>query len=147
MRSDEARGLFLTARVARLATVSGSGRPHIVPCTFALSGDVIYSAVDAKPKSTTNLKRLRNIRQNPHVALLVDHYDEDWSTLWWVRADGRASVTEDVDEMTRPIRLLAERYPQYAASPPAGPVIVIGVERWTGWTATGQPRPGSPPSR
>jgi PPOX class probable F420-dependent enzyme len=81
---------------------------------------------------------LRNIRDNPHVAALVDHYEDDWSALWWVRADGRAAVVSDAEAMTRPLRLLAERYPQYIASPPAGPVIVIQVDRWTGWSARGQ---------
>lgn len=134
MEQNEARRLFSEARVARLATVSGD-MPHLVPFTFAVDGDLVYSAIDAKPKSTTNVKRLRNIRDNPHVAVLADHYDEDWSALWWVRGDGLATIIDNADEMTRPIRLLTERYPQYAASPPAGPVIAIRVRRWTGWSA------------
>ena len=136
MRPAEARRLFGAARVARLATTSASGEPHIVPFTFAMDGDLIYSAVDAKPKSTTNLKRLRNIRENPNVTALADHYSDDWSSLWWVRADGQAQVMEDPDDMARPLRLLAGRYTQYVASPPGGPVIVIQVDRWTGWSAT-----------
>lgn len=135
MEVDAARRLFAGARVARLATVAAS-TPHVVPFTFAVEGDLIYSAVDAKPKSTTNLRRLRNIRDNPRVAVLADHYEEDWSALWWVRADGLASVVSDAEAMARPLGLLAGRYPQYAASPPAGPVIVIRVDRWTGWTAS-----------
>jgi PPOX class probable F420-dependent enzyme len=107
-----------------------------VPFTFAVDGDLVYTAVDAKPKTTTNLKRLSNIRDNPRVAVLADHYEDDWSTLWWVRADGTATVVSDAQAMARPFRLLAERYPQYAASPPAGPVIVIQVDRWTGWSAS-----------
>lgn len=123
--------------------------PHVVPFTFAVDGDLIYTAVDAKPKSTTNLRRLRNIRENPNVAVLVDHYEDDWSALWWVRADGLATVVSDAEAMARPIALLADRYPQYAASPPGGPVIIIRVGRWTGWSAspTSQPPPGSPASR
>ncbi len=121
--------------MARLATVSGAS-PHVVPFTFVVEGDVVYSAVDAKPKSTTNLRRLRNIRDNPRVAVLADHYDENWSALWWVRGDGLAVIVEDAEAMARPISLLAERYPQYAASPPAGPVIMIRVDRWTGWSAS-----------
>ena len=136
MRPAEARRLFEAARVARLATTSASGEPHIVPFTFAVDGDLIYSAVDAKPKSTTNLRRLRNIAANPNVTALVDHYEDDWSKLWWVRADGLARVIEDADGMARPLRLLAGRYPQYVASPPGGPVILIQVHRWTGWSAT-----------
>ncbi len=107
----------------------------MVPFTFAVDGDVVYTAIDAKPKSTTSLRRLRNIRDNPHVAVLADHYEDDWSALWWVRADGLAAVVSDAQAMAQPIRLLAERYSQYAASPPAGPVIVIRVDRWTGWSA------------
>lgn len=129
-----ARRLFAAARVARLASVS-AGTPHVVPFTFAVDGDLIYSAVDAKPKSTTNLRRLRNIRDNPNVAVLADHYEDDWLALWWVRADGVASVIEDKQAMARPIRLLADRYPQYAADPPGGPVIAIRVSRWAGWSA------------
>ncbi|HEU5422946.1 MAG TPA: TIGR03668 family PPOX class F420-dependent oxidoreductase [Nitrolancea sp.] len=132
---DIARRLFSAARVARLVTVSAS-TPHVVPFTFAVDGDLIYSAVDAKPKSTTNLRRLRNIRDNPRVAALADHYEDDWSALWWVRADGLAAVVSEAEAMARPLGLLAGRYPQYAASPPAGPVIVIRVDRWTGWTAS-----------
>ena len=110
--------------------------PHLVPFTFAVDGDVVYTAVDAKPKSTTHLKRLSNIRDNPRVAMLADHYEDDWSALWWVRADGLASVVSDSGSMARPLQLLAERYPQYVASPPAGPVIVVQVDRWTGWSAS-----------
>lgn len=125
--------------------------PHLVPVTFAVDGDLICTAVDAKPKSTANLKRLANIRGNPNVAVLADHYDDDWSALWWVRADGHATVVSDAEAMARPIALLADRYPQYAASPPGGPVIMIRVDRWTGWAAsqqaTSQLPPGSPASR
>jgi PPOX class probable F420-dependent enzyme len=131
---DVARRLLSAARVARLATAAG-GTPHVVPFTFAVDGDLIYTAVDAKPKATTDLKRLRNIRDNPRVAVLADHYEDDWSALWWVRADGLASVVEGAEAMARPISRLADRYPQYVASPPGGPVIVIQVDRWTGWSA------------
>jgi PPOX class probable F420-dependent enzyme len=122
--------------VARLATVTEAGRPHIVPVTFVVDGDHVYIAVDAKPKTTRNLRRLRNIRGNPHVALLADRYDNDWTSLWWVRADGRAAIAEDPPQMARPIALLAGRYRQYRENPPAGPVIDITVERWTGWAAS-----------
>ena len=135
LADDEARRRFATARVARLATVSGQGQPHVVPCTFAVDGEVIYSAVDAKPKSTTNLRRLRNIAANGRVTVLADHYAEDWSTLWWVRADGQASIIDDPLSMAAPIGLLAARYPQYVTSPPGGPVVAIRVTHWTGWSA------------
>jgi len=135
LAEDEARGRFGAARVARLATVGGPGSPHLVPVTFAVAGDRIYTAVDAKPKTTRDLRRLRNIRGNPRVAVLADHYDEDWSRLWWARADGRAVILDAPDDMAGPIRLLAERYPQYRRSPPAGPVICVVVDRWAGWAA------------
>ena len=139
---DEARRRLGGSPVARLATVSSvhdAARPHIVPFTFAVDGDRIVSAVDAKPKTTRALQRLRNIQASPWVAVLADHYAADWALLWWVRADGRAVILDDPGEMAAPLRLLAQRYPQYADSPPAGPVISILVERWTGWAAS----PGS----
>jgi PPOX class probable F420-dependent enzyme len=130
----EARDRFAGARIARLATVGATGRPHLVPIVFALDGDVVFSAVDAKPKRTTALKRLENIAANPRVALLADHYDEDWEALWWARADGVARVASEADAR-RGIALLAERYEQYRAAPPRGPVIAVAVERWSGWQA------------
>ncbi len=132
----DARRLFASASVARLATVTEAGRPHLIPVTFAVDGDHIYIAVDAKPKSTRNLRRLRNIRGNPQVAVLADRYHDDWTSLWWVRADGRAVILEDPRRMAGPIELLTGRYAQYRDLPPAGPVIAITAERWTGWAAS-----------
>jgi len=136
MPEAEARRRLGAARVARLATVSDAGLPHLVPVTFALDGDLIYTAVDAKPKTTRDLRRLRNVRANPRAAILVDHYDEDWARLWWVRADGAASIIDDRVGMAGPVAALARRYPQYLADPPAGPVIAIRIDRVTGWSAT-----------
>jgi PPOX class probable F420-dependent enzyme len=131
----EARQLFASARVARLATADATGQPHLVPLVFALSGDSVVSAVDAKPKRTRALRRLRNIAENPHVAVLADHYDDaDWDALWWVRAEGEARVLEG-DDAARALTLLSERYAQYRAEPPAGPVLAIAVTRWSGWHA------------
>lgn len=137
MTADEARQLFAAARVARLATVDPSGRPHLVPLVFAVAGELVYSAVDAKPKRTTALRRLENVRRNPRVALLADHYDDsDWGMLWWVRVDGVARVLEGEDpEARRALALLAERYAQYRERPPPGPVLAVAVERWSGWRA------------
>jgi PPOX class probable F420-dependent enzyme len=134
---DEARRRFTGAAVARLATVRETGQPHLVPVTFAVDGDRIYTAVDAKPKTTTNLRRLRNIAVEPRVAMLADHYEQDWAGLWWARADGMASLLDRPADMARPLQLLAARYPQYRASAPAGPVISIRVTRWSGWAASG----------
>ncbi len=127
------RARVADARVGRLATVTPDGRPHVVPCCFALVGDAIYSAVDGKPKSTLALQRLANVAANPTASLLVDHYDDDWSTLWWVRVDGPARVVADDVERERAIRHLTARYPQYAHTPPPGDVLAIDATRWRSW--------------
>ena len=132
---EEARARLAAARVARLATAGLDGLPHLVPVTFAVDGDQIYTAVDHKPKTTVNLRRLRNILQNPRVALLADHYAEDWDALWWVRVDGSASIAEYGKAALHPIDVLAARYEQYRRSRPTGPVIIIQADRWTGWAA------------
>lgn len=132
----QARRRFLTARVARLATVAGSGRPHLVPITFAVSGERIVTAVDGKPKSGKRLRRLRDIAENPNVTLLVDHYREDWSALWWARAEGAATELSDGDGRRQELLdELAAKYPQYLGYRPDGPLIVIEVSRWIGWSA------------
>jgi PPOX class probable F420-dependent enzyme len=132
--ADEARARFAVARVARLATADAAGRPHLVPIAFAVAGATIYSAVDAKPKRTRALRRLANVRENPAVSLLVDHWeDDDWAALWWVRADGRGRVIDSEDpEARRAVELLRERYP---AQRDAGEVLAVEVERWSGWAA------------
>jgi PPOX class probable F420-dependent enzyme len=137
MSPDEARRRFAAARVARLATADAAGVPHLVPVVFALDGDTVLTAVDRKPKRTTALKRLANVRANPRVALLADHYDdEDWDALWWVRADGTGRVLDPENELARrAVELLAARYPQHRAAPPDGPVLAVDVQRWTGWAA------------
>jgi PPOX class probable F420-dependent enzyme len=127
--ADEARARFTSARVARLATTG----PHLVPICFAVDGDTIWSAVDAKPKRTRALRRLENIAADPRVAVLVDEYDDaDWSRLWWARADGTAAVH---DAAPHALALLCARYEQYADSPPAGPFVAVAVTRWSGWSA------------
>ncbi len=136
------RGHLAAARVGRLATVGPDGAPHLVPFCFALDGDDLYSAVDWKPKRSDRLRRLENIRLEPRVAVLVDHYEEDWQLLWWLRIDGRASEIEEGAQAARARRLLAAKYPQYAERPPAGPVLRIAIERWQGWSAV--PQEGAP---
>jgi PPOX class probable F420-dependent enzyme len=130
---EEARARFAAARVARLATADAGARPHLVPIAFAVAGDTIYSAVDAKPKRTRALRRLANVRENPAVALLVDHWDEeDWRRLWWVRADGEGRVLDpDEPEAVQAVELLRERYPRQRAE---GAVLAVDVARWSGWT-------------
>jgi PPOX class probable F420-dependent enzyme len=119
--------------VARLATVDAAGRPHVVPISFAVDGQTLYFAVDAKPKRSTDLKRLRNIAVHPQVSVLIDHYENDWNALWWVRIDGTALVVSDPAQANRAIDLLAKRYPQYRHARPAGPVVAISIDRMTGW--------------
>lgn len=137
MTEQEAQQRFREARVAHLATVTATNDPHLVPVCFAVDatvdGDVqtIYSAVDAKPKTTPDLKRLRNIEGNPRVTLLVDHYDDDWANVWWVRVDGNATVEDDVP---RAVELLAAKYPQYLDNPDSlGRIVVVTPTRWRSW--------------
>ena len=125
--------------MARLATVGAEGRPHVVPITFAVDGDTVYFAVDAKPKRTNDLKRLRNIAANPAVSVLVDHYEQDWDRLWWVRGDGTARVVEDRVRTERALDLLVRKYAQYRDARPPGPVVAITIERMTGWAANENP--------
>ena len=136
LSESDARKRLASARVARLATVRPDGSPHVVPVTFAVEGGLVYTAVDHKPKSTRSLLRLDNIARRPQVALLADHYSDDWDELWWVRVDGRASVVADADEARHPIDALVERYEQYRKRRPAGPAIVIRVDHWTGWASS-----------
>ena len=124
---------FAGAPVARLAPVTPDGRPHVVPIVFAVGGEVVYTAVDGKPKSSARLQRLANIAANPRVSILVDHYDDDWSQLWWVRADGTATVWSDGPERDRGLELLRAKYPQYESVSLDGPVIAVAVETWASW--------------
>ena len=137
MDEAKARHRFGDARVARIATVSADGAPHLVPIVFALEGDDVFSIVDAKPKRTPKLKRLANIAANPRVSLLVDHYGEDWNRLWWVRADGEARVVEKGPERERAVELLRGKYEQYRTwSEPIGAAVVVRVGRWRWWSLT-----------
>ncbi|HTW12285.1 MAG TPA: TIGR03668 family PPOX class F420-dependent oxidoreductase [Solirubrobacteraceae bacterium] len=141
LSAAQARRRFSTATVARLATVGPDAGPHLVPITFALLGESrVVSAIDHKPKRTTALRRLANIAANPRVCLLVDHYEDDWSALWWARADGLARVIgPGVEPELRAAALdaLAGRYGQYAQRRPAGELIVVEIEGWSGWAASG----------
>ncbi|HLK42555.1 MAG TPA: TIGR03668 family PPOX class F420-dependent oxidoreductase [Thermoleophilia bacterium] len=135
LSSEEARRRFAASRSAVLGTADAEGRPHLVPVTFAAVRDEVLIAVDDKPKQTTDLKRLRNITDNPATSLLADLYDDDWTRLWWARADGVARIIAEPGAL--PPGLLTElggRYRQYAADAPAGPFIVVAVERWSGWS-------------
>ena len=136
VREQECRRRFAAADRAVLATTGADQLPHLVPVTFALLGDVVVLSVDHKPKRSTDLRRLRNIRENPSVAFLVDHWSTDWSELWWVRADATAEVV-DGPPTAEELAALQERYPPYRDVPPRGPVVRARVHRWTGWSANG----------
>lgn len=125
------------SQVARLATVTPDGLPHLVPVVFAVPDgeDMVYTAVDAKPKATRRLRRLANIERNPQVSLLVDQYADDWTQLWWVRVDGTATIHADGPAMESAYRLLRAKYPQYQSVSLNGPVIAISVLRWSSWHA------------
>lgn len=136
MDEDALRGRLATAPVARLATVGPDGAPHLVPVCFAPVRESIVTAVDAKPKSTSRLRRLDHVRREPRVTLLVDHYEDDWGRLWWVRVDGLAHVTASGPVYEEGITALVARYHQYRDRPPAGPLIAVEPTRWTGWSAS-----------
>jgi len=127
------RARVAAAAVGRLATVTTGGQPHIVPCCFALRGDVIYSAVDHKPKSTRRLQRLTNLRANPRAALLIDYYDDDWSSLWWIRVDGLVHIVDEGPRLDEAVALLVAKYEQYRQAAPIGPVIALTADAWRAW--------------
>jgi PPOX class probable F420-dependent enzyme len=136
MDRELARSRAERARVARLGTMSNTGRVDLVPITFAIVGDVLYTAVDHKPKTTTELKRLDNVRANPEVSVLVDEYDDDdWSALWWVRLRGLAQVVDGGARYDTAIDALVAKYSQYRSVRPEGPAIVIELIRWQWWSA------------
>jgi PPOX class probable F420-dependent enzyme len=135
MSEFDAKHRFASSPVAQLATADASGVPHLVPIVFAVNNDVVYTAVDAKRKSTQRLRRMANIEANPAVSLLVDHYDDDWSRLWWVRADGAAEIHYSGEEMATGYFELRRKYPQYQRIALDGPVIAVTVSRWSGWQA------------
>jgi PPOX class probable F420-dependent enzyme len=123
------------ARVARLATTDPDGRAHLVPIVFALAGETLYSAVDRKPKRSSTLRRVENARVRPDVTVLVDHYEDDWRRLWWIRLRGRARVLDEGEEREHALALLAEKYPQYRSEPPDGPVLAVDITEVRAWSA------------
>jgi PPOX class probable F420-dependent enzyme len=129
------RDRALAAPVGRLATVSRDGRPHVVPICFADDGNTLYSAVDRKPKRSRRPRRLDNVRANPYVEVVVDHYEDDWSRLWWVRFRGQGRILEHGVEYDRALALLAAKYAQYRRDAPPGPVLAIDLDDWVGWHA------------
>ncbi len=135
MNVSEARTRFGSARVARLATIGADGAAHLVPCVFFLQGDTVYSPVDHKPKRSTDLVRLRNLRRDARATLLADHYEEEWASLWWVRAQGAGRILDTGEEHATAVGQIHDKYPQYRATPISGPVIAVDVEGWSWWSA------------
>lgn len=137
MIEEEARRRIAAARVGRLASVDANGRPHVVPICFAMSGDQVVSVVDGKPKRTSQLRRLENVRRTPGVQFMVDYYDDDdWSLLWWVRISGRGRVIEHGSAREEAVDLLVAKYGQYREHRPTGPVLLIEITRISSWQAT-----------
>jgi PPOX class probable F420-dependent enzyme len=135
MIPDDPVAAFAAAPVAVLSTAGADGAPHAVPVVFAVRGEVLYTAVDAKRKTTHRLRRLANIAANPRVSLLVDHYDEDWTQLWWVRADGVAAIHDSGEQMATGYALLRQKYPQYDRIALDGPVVAVDIAHWSSWKA------------
>ena len=134
LEQAEARRRFAAGRVARLATVAADGRPRVVPCCFVLAGEVVYSAVDEKPKASPDLARLRDMAVHPDVTFVVDHYEEDWDEVWWARVRGRARMAAG-DEEASAVVLLREKYPQYQSHQLAR-VVAVDVTEMKGWAGS-----------
>lgn len=137
LKLSEAEARWLSkSPVARLATSSASGAPHVIPVCYAFDGQTIYSVLDQKPKSValTRLRRVRNIQDNPQVSLVVDHYEDDWRELGYLLITGRAELLLDGEERAGAVRLLREKYHQYRSMDvDANPVIKIVPERIVAW--------------
>ena len=139
MNDDQAWAKVRSARVGRLATVTPSNLPHVVPFVFVLVerdlDHTVYWAVDHKPKRSSDLQRIKNLKANPAVQFVVDAYDDDWSRLWWVRCSGAAREVDDAIERGTALDALASKYRRYAVEPPDGPVVAIDIDHISGWQA------------
>lgn len=128
--------LLAAARVGHLSTADSNGRPHVIPVCFAFDGQRLYSVLDQKPKRTplSRLRRVKNIESNPQVALVVDHYEEDWANLSYILVSGKADLLVEGEERVEAIRLLRDKYPQYRdMGIDSNPVIRIIPERFVSW--------------
>lgn len=134
LEESKCRRLAEGQRVGHLATADNTGKPHLVPVTFVVVAEQLAIGIDEKPKRSTNLKRLRNIEENNQVALLWDRYSEEWSELWWVRADGCAEILTSGTDWQAAWSALNAKYEQYEGRVHAGPVISMTVEKWSGWS-------------
>lgn len=143
MLSERQQNFLDTRRVAHLATADAKSVPHVVPVCFAIVGDTIYMTIDEKPKRETErpLKRLRNIAENPTVAIIADRYDEDWTRLGWIMLHGRAEILSEGAEHTRAQALLRIRYPQLNDMKIESlPVIAVRLESASSWGDLGVDR-------
>ena len=125
--------------IGHLSTADAAGRPHVIPFCFACDGDAIYTVLDAKPKTARlrNLRRVRNILENPRVSMVIDHYEPDWSKLWYLLIHGRADLVEAGPEQSSAIVLLRDKYPQYRHMDiTQNPVIKITPDRATAWAGS-----------
>ena len=130
--------LFAAARVARMATTNAEGTPHLVPVLFVFIDGTVFTSVDDKLRRTKASRRLDNIATNRQVSLLVDHYEEDWDNLWWVRADGDAEILDQhAAEAQHALETLSEKYPQYALIRPEGSMIAVRNLQWQSWSGKG----------
>jgi PPOX class probable F420-dependent enzyme len=130
-----ARELVVSSPVARLGLVDELDRPRVLPVTFALFEDALWSAIDWKPKRSAEPARVRRLRRRPAASLLVDVYSADWSRLEWVELSGRMSIL-DADDAGDAVEALAAKYPQYRTNPPAGPMLRLAPERFACWRAS-----------
>ena len=133
MDRAEALGRLASARVGRFASITPQGRPHVVAVTFVVIGLNVVHMIDEKPKTTPRLQRLLNVEATPSASLLVDHYEEDWASLWWVRVDGEVTVEKDTENWWEARARLKGKYRQYRNSPPSGPAIFLSIDRLTHW--------------
>jgi PPOX class probable F420-dependent enzyme len=136
--SARARRLIRSARVAHLATADAHGKPHVIPICFVFDGKQFFSPIDEKPKraAPAKLKRLKNIAENPNVALVIDHYDEDWSKLAYVLIFGKARVLGSGKIHRQAVKLLRRKYSQYRRMAiDERPLIVITPKRIKTWRA------------
>lgn len=125
--------------MGRLATVRPGGTPHVVPFVFALVRDDsairLYWAVDHKPKRSTSLRRVENLKVHPEVEVVVDRYDDDWTDLWWVRMRGTGRIVTSAEERRTALTALASKYPPYRSRHAEGDVVAIEVEAVSWWSA------------
>jgi PPOX class probable F420-dependent enzyme len=128
---DWARELLDSERVARLAFLDEDDLPRVLPVTFAVFEDAVWSAIDQKPKRTAEPARVRRLLRRPEAALVVDRYDEDWARLAWVQVRGSVSV----EPVGPALDALVARYPQYRGAQPPGPLLRLAVERCSWWRA------------